>query len=106
MSSKATITKHDAPIPIPPRSVVRLARRHGRKGFWERNRGRVFRVGYYSKADGLDCIWLVNDDGIYEQATDHDFLYRYFDVIQFANHSNWYGHRQPKLLPIRRASPK
>jgi len=90
-------------IPIPPLSVVRLARRHGEHKFWKRNRGRIFRVGYYSRQDGLDCIWLVNEDGKYEQATDHEFLYRYFDIIHFADHQNWYGRGRPKIPPIRRA---
>src|SRR5215467_8669316 len=74
-------------IPIPPLSVVRLVSRHGERRFWKKNKGRVFRVGYYSRMDGLDCIWLVNDEGVYEQTTDHEFLYRYFDVVQFANHN-------------------
>jgi len=89
------------PFPIPPLSVVRLAGRHGESSWWKRNKGRVFRVGYYSHMDGLDCIWLVNDAGVYEQTTDHEFLYRYFDVIQFAAHTNLYGRRRPKLPPIR-----
>lgn len=89
------------PIPIPPLSVVRLSCRHGENKSWKRNRGRIFRVGYYSRQDGLDCIWLVSEDGKYEQATNHEFLYRYFDIIQFADHSNWYGHRRPKIPPIR-----
>jgi hypothetical protein len=45
----------------------------------------------------------VNEEGKYEQATDHEFLYRYFDVIHFADHTNWYGLRRPKVPPIRRA---
>jgi len=90
-------------IPIPPLSVVRLVSRHGERRFWKKNKGRVFRVGYYSRMDGLDCIRLVNDEGVYEQTTDHEFLYRYFDVVQFANHNNWYGVRRPKILSIRHA---
>lgn len=68
--------------------------------------GRVFRVGYYSRQDGLDCIWLVNDEGRYEQAVDHEFLYRFYDVIHFAKHTNWYGHRRPRIPPIRPADAK
>ena len=33
-------------------------RRHG-----ESRIGRRFRIGYYSRQDGLDCIWLVNEKG-------------------------------------------
>ncbi len=91
------------PVPIPPLSVVRLVYPHGQRRTWKKDKGRIFRVGYYSRMDGLDCIWLVNEEGKYEQATDHEFLYRYFDVIHFADHTNWYGLRRPKVPPIRRA---
>jgi hypothetical protein len=55
----------------------------------------------YSRLDGLDCIWLVNDKGEYEQTTEHDYLYRFFDVIQFADHENWYGRRRPRIPAVR-----
>ena|SRR5256885_10411593 len=95
---------HTTPRPIPPLSVVRLAHSDRSTPRWRKQKGRIFRVGYYSRADGLDCVWLVNDDGEYEQTTDHDFLYRYFDIIQFADHKNWYGRRKPKIPSIRRAN--
>ena len=60
-------------------------------------------MGYYSRKDGLDCIWLVNDDGEYEQTIDHSMLYRYFDVILLTTDSNWYGRGRPPLLRIRKA---
>jgi hypothetical protein len=47
---------------------------------WKEDIGRQFRVGYYSPNDGLDCIWLVNENGEYEQTTDRKFLLKYFDV--------------------------
>jgi hypothetical protein len=50
--------------------------------------------------DGLDCIWLVNDEGKYEQTTDHEGLYRYFDVIHFTKDANYYGRRRPRLPAI------
>jgi hypothetical protein len=93
-------------VPIPPQSVVRLAHADRRTPAWRKDTGRIFRVGYYSRNDGLDCIWLVNDDGRYEQTTDHEFLYRYFDVIHFAKDTNWYGRRRPRLSGIRPADSK
>jgi hypothetical protein len=92
-----------APVPISPLSVVRLARSDRETPSWRHQVGRVFRVGYYSRADGLDCVWLVNDEGKYEQATNHEFLYRYFDVIHFTDDINWYGRRRAIVLPIRAA---
>ena len=88
------------PVPIPPLSVVRLAYK-GRNQRLRKQNGLVFRIGYYSRMDGLDCIWLVNDEGHYEQTVDHEFLYRHFDIIQFADHTNWYGRRRPKISAIR-----
>ncbi|MGA3293040.1 MAG: hypothetical protein ABSE45_03540 [Candidatus Acidiferrales bacterium] len=93
-------------IPIPPLSVVRLASADKRTPGWHEDVGRIFRVGYYGRNDGLDCIWLVNDEGIYEQTTDHAFLYRYFDVIHFAKESDLYGLRRPRIPPIRQADLK
>ena len=92
-----------APKPIAPHSVVRLARADGKTPGWRNQVGRVFRIGYYSRQDGLDCVWLVDDTGKYEQATDHEFLYRYFDVIHFAHGTNWYGRGRERIRPIRHA---
>jgi hypothetical protein len=89
--------------PIPPLSVVRLAFADVRTPRWLNQVGKVFRVGYYSQQDGLDCVWLVNDDGKYEQATDHKFLYRYFDIIHRSGETSLHGRRRPKIPPIRRA---
>ena len=89
--------------PIPPNSVVRLARSDAKTPWYKDQVGRVFRIGYYGRNDGLDCIWLVNDDGKYEQTVDHDYLYRYFDVLHFAHDTNWYGRMRPLMPPILRA---
>jgi len=83
--------------------VVRLAHSGKKTPGWRADIGRTFRIGYHSRMDGLDCVWLVNDEGKYEQTTDHDFLYRYFDVIYFTNDTNWYGRRRRRLGPIRRS---
>jgi hypothetical protein len=95
--------KHSVPIPIPPNSVVRLATFGKRCPNWEGEIGRVFRVGYYSRKDGLDCIWLVNDAGDYEQTTDHDFLFKYFDVIAISDETDIHGKKRPQIGPIVRA---
>jgi hypothetical protein len=93
------------PIPIPPLSVVRLARADRHTPGWKKDVGRVFRIGYYSQNDGLDCVWLVNDEGTYEQTTDHDYLYRYYDVITFGKTKNWFGRGRPLIPPILHAAP-
>jgi hypothetical protein len=96
----------DKTVPIPPQSVVRWADADRRPPGWHKDVGRIFRVGYYCRNDGLDCIWLVNDEGKYEQTIDHEFLYRYFDVIHFAKDTNWYGRRRPRIPRIRPADSK
>lgn len=88
-------------IPIPPCSVVRLSASDRSAPGFRGNQGRIFRVGYYGKADGLDCIWLVNDQGEYERTTGHDDLFRYFDVIIISDKTDLYGKAGHKFPPIR-----
>ena len=83
-------TKH-IPKVIPPRSRVRLARADRRTPCWKNDIGRRFRIGYYSRKDGLDCIWLVNEGGKYEQATDREFLLKYFEIERLSNEKSLYG---------------
>ena len=86
---KATSADPYHVIPIPPKSVVRRL-------------GKVFRIGYYGRRDGLDCIWLVNSDGVYEQTLDHDFLFKHYEIVMLSDESSLYGVRRPKLPPTRK----
>lgn len=92
------------PVPIRPKSVVRLARADRSTPTWRKELGKIFRVGYYSRQDGLDCIWLVNESGEYEQTTDHDRLYKYFDIIQLSDEKSLFGRNKPRLTAINPAS--
>jgi hypothetical protein len=103
MANEKEYSAKARPVPIPPQSVVRLAYTDRGAGSLRKHLGDVFRVGYYSYQDGLDCVWLVNSEGKYEQTVSHGFLYKYFDVIQFAKDANWYGRARPHLPPVRRA---
>ena len=67
-----------------------------------RRLGKVFRIGYYGRRDGLDCIWLVNSDGVYEQTLDHDFLFKHYEIVMLSDESSLYGVRRPKLPPTRK----
>jgi len=80
--------------PIPPGSVVRA------KKSWRKQAGRRFRIGYYSWMDGLDCIWLVNDEGKYEQTIDHGLLSRHFEIEVISKDRSLYGKNRPPLKPI------
>ena len=91
------------PKVIPPRSRVRLVRADRTTPAWRDDIGRTFRIGYYSRQDGLDCIWLVNEKGEYEQTTDRDYLLRFFEIVQLANERDYYGVHKRKLGPLRPA---
>jgi HEAT repeats len=86
---------------IPPNSRVRLSRADSRTPLWQKDIGRQFRVGYYSRKDGLDCIWLVNESGAYEQTTNRSFLLKYFDVEHLSKEKNFYGRGKRRLRKIR-----
>jgi hypothetical protein len=88
------------PVPIPPCSVVAVRRGAGKK--WANKAGRVFRVGYYSKMDGLDCIWLVDETGSYAETIDHDCLERVFEVRSVAKERSLYGRGRPKFPSLLR----
>jgi hypothetical protein len=87
---------------IPPKTVVRLGRYDDSTPQWRRQIGREFRVGYYSRHDGLECIWLVNDSGDYEQTTDRATLLMYFDILKLSHEVNVFGVNRSPLGARRR----
>ena len=87
---------------IPPRSRVRLARADRRTPSWRKETGREFRVGYYGRQDGLDCIWLVNEAGEYEQTTDRDHFLRDFEILRLTDERDYYGVHKRRLGPLRK----
>jgi hypothetical protein len=86
---------------IPPRSRVRLVRADRTTPSWQKQIGQEFRVGYYGRQDGLDCIWLVNEDGKYEQTTDREGLLRYFEIVRLTEERDYYGIHKRRLGPLR-----
>ena len=87
-------------VPIPPLSVVRLAAYPRTSPGWKKRLGSIYRVGYYSGRDGLDCIWLVDESGDYCETVDHNYLFKYFDLIQVSREKNLYGRGMPKIAPV------
>jgi hypothetical protein len=83
--------------PIPPLSVVRLI---SKKRNWLDQTGRVFRIGYYRKNDGLDCVWLVNETGEYEQTADQDSIRRDFSILTLSDEKDLYGRNRPVIQPV------
>jgi len=50
--------------------------------------------------DGLDCIWLVDDYGKYEQTVDHDFLMKHFEIESVSKERSLYGRNRPQFKPV------
>ena len=92
------------PKVIPPRSRVRLVGADKRTRAWRKDVGRRFRIGYYSRKDGLDCIWLVNDNGEYEQTTDREFLLNYFEIERLSGETNFYGTGKRRLSKLKKVT--
>jgi hypothetical protein len=67
---------------------------------WGNDQGRVFRIGYYSPQDGLNCVWLVNEAGIYEQTTDQNSIGKDFEVLQLSTETDFHGVNREILRPI------
>jgi len=90
------------PRVIPPKSIFKLVWSDSRTPEWKNDVGRVFRIGYYSKKDGLDCLWLVNERGKYEQTTDREYLLKYFEPLRISRETNLYGVGKSPFRPLRR----
>lgn len=88
---------------IPPRSLVILAKIDARRSHGcAADLGRIFRIGFYNPNDGLDCIWLVNAKGQYEQTVDRKSLIDHFVLLKLSNEADLYGHNRPPLKPLGR----
>ena len=87
--------KYPFRTPIPPCSIVRRVKTLTRAT--QKELGRTFRIGYYSWQDGLDCIWLVNKKGEYEQTVDHDYLAKYFEIVELSKERARYGKNRPPI---------
>jgi hypothetical protein len=85
---------------IPPRSVIRLAKALPGQDGWRDDLGKVFRVGYYSKMDGLDCVWLVNDAGEYNETTDQKTIREQFEIVSLSDETDLFGDNRPPLKPL------
>lgn len=84
-------------FPIPPKSELELvklwphAREYGHKV------GEHWRVGYYSRQDGLEVIWLVNDAGEYVWTIDRAFLAKKFRITRLSEETDYFGEERARL---------
>ena len=79
---------------IPPQYVVKLL------SPWGTDQGRIFRIGYYSRQDGLNCVWLVDEHGTYEQTTDQKSIEMDFEVLKLSDETDLHGFNREVLGPI------
>jgi hypothetical protein len=87
---------------IPPRTVVKLKRSDSNTPMWKKRIGQQFRIGYYSKKDGLDLIWLVDENGFYCETTDREYLLKYFDIVKLSREKDLYGIHRKALGSLRK----
>jgi hypothetical protein len=86
-------------IKYKPLTVLRLkklwpyAKKKGRRI------GQIYRVGYYSRQDGTELIWLVDENGEYNWTADEGFLDNYFEIIELSQERSIYGDKKPKIKP-------
>jgi hypothetical protein len=66
---------------IPPLSLVEITKVTLDESAWKDHLGRVFRIGYYSEQDGLDCVWLVDDAGEYREAVDQAMIRNHIGIL-------------------------
>ena len=85
-------------VPIPPLSVVTIAK--VKDNPYIHLSGQSIRIGYYSKQDGLDCIWLVYANGKYGESTDHDHLNRFFIIEEVSNETEFFGDHRIQIEPL------
>jgi hypothetical protein len=88
-----------SPEIIPPLSVVRVVKVTRQESAWKGYKGRIFRIGYYRKNDGLDCVWLVDDDGNYNEAVDQEMIRTHFEVRERSRETDIYGVNRPEIGP-------
>lgn len=68
--------------------------------------GALFRVGYYSPQDGLDCIWLVDEDGEYCETVDRKYLEKYCELVLLTHESDYYGANRTPIKALTKAEKK
>jgi hypothetical protein len=79
---------------IPPLSIVKVT---SDDPDWRDQKGTIFRIGYYRKRDGLDCVWLVDDVGDYVQTADQESIRRHFTVLELSQDDDLFGTNRPVI---------
>jgi hypothetical protein len=81
---------------IPPLSFVKVT---SESASWHEEKGRSFRIGYYNRNDGLDCVWLVDDNGQYEQTADQAMIREHFTILKLSDETDLFGDDRDAIGP-------
>jgi hypothetical protein len=84
---------------IPPRSVIRLIQPLPDSEI-DMKVGDEFRIGYYSRQDGPNVVWLVRPSGEYFCTWDQASLFETFELISSSRETEIYGANRPILEPL------
>lgn len=95
----------NAPHIIPPKTIVKLIKADSTTPSWINLEGKIYCVGYYSKQDGLDTIWLVDADGNYCETTDREYLLSFFSILKLGDTMDYFGENAPKIVGITDSEP-
>lgn len=85
---------------IPPLSEVKIIHVPEDQPDWVGQEGRLFRVGYYRKHDGLDRVWLVDDEGNYCKTVDQKMIKTHFEVESESTVTDLFGLNSPVIQAI------
>lgn len=87
---------------IPPLTVVELVKADLTTPEWKNSLGERYRVGYYNAQDGLNTVWLVDEEGNYIQTTDQNHLLKYFKIVRLSKEDDYFGVDRHPLRAISR----
>jgi hypothetical protein len=91
--------KYDPVSIIPPLSLVKIIKVTRQQPAWKDRKGKIYRIGYYRRRDGLHCVWLVDDDGKYGGAVDQEMIKTHFEVLELSDETDLFGDDRPIIGP-------
>jgi hypothetical protein len=98
--SQFVFAESQAPKVIPPGTILRLVHADDKTPWYKERIGSIWEVGYYSRKDGLNEIWLVDDEGELIGSHDRETLLDYFQIDRLSDETDFYGDEIPPLGPI------
>jgi hypothetical protein len=86
-------------IKYKPLTVLRLKKLWPHAKKQGRAIGHIYRVGSYSRQDGTEVIWLVDENGDYNWTADEEFVENHFEIIELSKERSVYGDNKPEMEP-------